>query len=70
MEIYDGAGERILVCDGWRSCPGADALGALEPSDDREPAAVVFLEPGGYTAVIRGKDGGTGIALVEAFAIR
>ncbi|MCB9176863.1 MAG: hypothetical protein H6648_06845 [Caldilineae bacterium] len=70
MEIYNGQGERILTCDDWSACPGAAELGALAPADPREPAALLRLAPGAYTAIVRGRDGGTGNALVEAFALR
>jgi len=39
------------------------------PIDDRESAIVAFLAPGGYTVIVGGKDGATGVALVEAYRI-
>ena len=32
-----------------------------------ESAIVATLEPGSYTAIVSGKNGGTGVALVEAY---
>jgi len=39
----------------------------LAPSADAESAVVLTLQPGTYTAVIRGKDGGSGTALAEIY---
>lgn len=39
----------------------------IPPSDDHESAIVRTLAPGAYTAVLSGKDGATGIAVVEAY---
>jgi hypothetical protein len=39
----------------------------LAPPSDREAAIVSSLPPGFYTAILRGLDGGTGIALLEVY---
>lgn len=39
----------------------------LAPPDSRESAIVVTLDPGNYTTVMRGKNGETGIGVVEIF---
>ena len=54
--------------DNWRS----DQQGEIEattipPSNDLESAIVATLEPGAHTAVLRGKDNGTGVGLVEVY---
>jgi hypothetical protein len=36
-------------------------------ADDRESAIVETLAPGAYTAIVRGKNDTTGVALVEAY---
>jgi hypothetical protein len=41
----------------------------LGPTDNRESALIATLAPGAYTAIVSGKDGGTGIALVEAYSL-
>ena len=33
----------------------------------REPGVIATLSPGGYTAIVRGKNNSTGVALVEAY---
>lgn len=37
------------------------------PSDNRESAIVARLQPGAYTAIVRGKSNTTGVALVEVY---
>ncbi len=42
----------------------------LAPADDAEAAIVRSFMPGNYTAVVRGKDGGSGVALVEVYNLQ
>lgn len=39
------------------------------PADSREPAVLLTLNPGGYTALVSGKGGATGIGLVEVYEV-
>lgn len=39
------------------------------PTDDRESALQVALEPGAYTAVVSSGDGSTGVGLVEVYGV-
>ena len=52
-----------LVSDLWGESDGAPDAGSASS------AIVITLEPGNYTAKVEGKDGTTGIALVEVFQI-
>ena len=45
------------------------ALEDLAPTDTHESAILITLAPGNYTAVVRGKNGATGIAVVEAYNV-
>lgn len=72
LEIYDGNGTLLAFNDDWIDFD-TQAVNAtlLAPSDDRESAFVAaFLTPGNYTAVVRGKAGTTGVALVEAYRVQ
>ena len=40
------------------------------PSHDAESALVSMLNPGNYTAIVSGKNGSTGVGLVEVFGIQ
>ncbi|CAN5555535.1 hypothetical protein BH20VER3_BH20VER3_04670 [soil metagenome] len=55
--------------DDWKEAQPTTELinSGLAPEDDREPALVATLEAGAYTAVITGKNGSTGVALVEIY---
>jgi len=37
------------------------------PGDGREPAIIADLAPGNYTAIVRGVNNTTGVALVEVY---
>ncbi len=39
----------------------------IPPSNDLESAILVTLSPGAYTAILAGKNGGTGVGLVEVY---
>ena len=46
-----------------------DSEPGLPFADDREAAILATLPVGGYTAIIRGKAGATGVALVEVYRL-
>jgi hypothetical protein len=70
LEIYNASGTRIAENDNWQSSQQELIQGAhLAPTDARESAIITALGPGAYTAIVRGKNGTTGIALVEAYNI-
>jgi len=72
LELHDGNGALIAFDDDWQ-IPYVQAVRAvnLVPPDNRESAIVsAFLSPGNYTAIVRGKNNATGIALVEAYRLR
>jgi hypothetical protein len=71
LELYDGNGSLIVINDDWQD-PQLQAVQAvnLAPTDTRESAFVAaFLGPGNYTAVVRGKNNTTGVAVVEAYRL-
>ena len=57
--------------DNWQTNDNAAQIIAtgIPPTDPNEAAVLVRLEPGYYTTVVTGADGGTGIALVEVYEI-
>jgi hypothetical protein len=42
---------------------------SIPPTNDLEPAIVENVASGNYTAIVRGVNGTTGIALVEVYAL-
>ena len=68
LELYDGNGTALASNDNWKDSQETDiAATQLPPSDDREAAIVTNFTPGSYTAIVRGKNDSTGVALVEAY---
>jgi len=71
LELRDSNGALIAFNDDWNdNTPTAVKATLLKPSDNRESAIVVSLATGNYTAIVRGKNGTTGVALVEAYRLR
>ncbi len=71
LDLYDGNGVLIKSDDNWRdSQESLIQSTGLAPSDDLESAIIRSLTPGNYTAVVRGRDGGTGVALVEVYNLQ
>jgi glucose/arabinose dehydrogenase len=68
IELHRGDGSILMANDNWRSTQQADIQAAgLAPPDDREAALIVTLAAGNYTAIVRGKNGQTGVALAEVY---
>ena len=57
--------------DDWQSAANANEMIAttIPPTNAKESAILIRLEPGAYTTVVDGADNGTGIALVEVYEI-
>jgi uncharacterized protein GlcG (DUF336 family) len=71
LELHGPTGALLAVNDNWRDSQEAEieATG-IPPENDLEAAIVQTLDPGAYTAVVSGSDGGTGIALVEVYDLQ
>ncbi|MDQ3115043.1 MAG: aryl-sulfate sulfotransferase [Verrucomicrobiota bacterium] len=69
MTLHNSTGAVIATNDDWQTDAGADDLTAegLAPGSTAEAATVQTLTPGSYTVVATGKDGATGLGLVEAY---
>lgn len=73
LELYDGSGALIASNDDWKTRPDGSSQQAeieatgIQPTNDLESALVQALPPGNHTAIVRGKDGTTGIGLVETY---
>jgi hypothetical protein len=57
--------------DDWQSAPNAGQIQAsgFAPNHPLEPAIMMTLPPGAYTAIVQGANGGTGVALVGVFEV-
>jgi hypothetical protein len=70
LEVHDANGNAISN-DGWRSTQESDIIATtIPPSNDNEAAILATLVPGTYTAVVRGKNDTTGIAVIEAYNLQ
>lgn len=71
LELYDSGGNLLLTNDNWRDDPAQEAelqAVGLAPTNDLESAMVVTLPPcASYTAILAGRNGGTGVGLVEIY---
>jgi len=68
LETHDQDGKLIATNDDWRSTQQADIIATgLAPTDSRESAILATLQPGAYTAILRGQGNTTGVALVEVY---
>ena len=68
LELYNSSGVQITSNDDWQSDQKAEiSATGIAPTDKRESAILVTLQSGAYTAIVRGKNDSTGIALVEIY---
>ena len=71
LEVRDANGGLISFENDWQdNTPTAVKAVLLQPQDSRESAVVLSLPTGNYTAIVRGKNGTTGVALVEAYRLQ
>ncbi|HSH39445.1 MAG TPA: hypothetical protein VK993_11735, partial [Chthoniobacterales bacterium] len=68
LELYDSTGSLVLSNDNWRSNQQDELIATgLAPTHDNEAALIATLTAGSYTAVVRGANDTTGVALVEVY---
>ena len=68
IELFDPAGNSLGINDDWRNSQEAEiTTTTLAPTNDRESAMVRTLPPGDYTVVLNGKNGSTGVGLIEIY---
>lgn len=73
LELHDGNGALLISNDNWQdnSTSAAQLTAAgLAPQNSLESGIFATLAPGAFTAILAGKDGGTGIGLVEIYNLR
>jgi hypothetical protein len=71
LELRDGNGGLVASNDNWRDSQEAEVIATIPPTNDRESAIVATLPAAGasYTAIVRGANGTTGVAVVEAYRL-
>jgi glucose/arabinose dehydrogenase len=72
LELRDHNGTLLASNDNWTDDPTSAAqlmANGLALQDLRESGIFASLPPGAFTAILSGKNGGTGIALVEIYTL-
>jgi hypothetical protein len=79
LELHDGNGALIATNDNWQTTQIGGIITAdqvndiqnsgLAPTQAAESAIIATLQPGNYTAIVRGTNNTTGIALIEAYQL-
>ncbi|MBS0657990.1 MAG: hypothetical protein JSR82_07065 [Verrucomicrobia bacterium] len=71
LEIYNSGGTLLASNDNWQAGPTVNQVtgAGLAPANASESALGITLEPGSYTAVVKGVGNTTGVALVEVYEI-
>jgi Galactose oxidase, central domain len=77
LELHDGTGALIASNDNWQHTIIGGIItsdqrrdirnSGYAPGDGRESAIIADLPPGNYTAIVRGVNSMTGVALVEVY---
>jgi hypothetical protein len=75
LELHDASGATVATNHDWKIADDGNsakvaeiAASGIAPSDDRESAIVATLQPNqNFTAILRGENSTTGVALVEAY---
>ena len=77
LELHDGTGALIAFNDDWQTTvPGGIITGSQvsaiqnsghTPTQRSESAIIATLQPGNYTAIVRGVNNTVGVALVEVY---
>jgi hypothetical protein len=72
LELLDAKGTLVRADDNWRTGGQETEINqtGVSPANDRESALIATLAAkGAYTAIVRGVNNGTGIAVVEVYAL-
>ena len=70
LELHGPGAFVTIIDDNWRDDPAQEAAilaTGIPPTNDLESAIDATLNPGAYTAVVRGKNNTSGIGLVEVY---
>jgi hypothetical protein len=70
LQLFDSGGHPFWFNDNWKDTQQAQiqATGLAAPND-LESGILQILQPGNYTAILSGKNGTTGIGLIELYDI-
>jgi len=68
LELHGPSGFTTITNNNWRTTQETEIIATgIPPTNDLESAIVVTLNPGAYTAIVRGNGNTSGVALVEVY---
>ncbi len=68
LQLNRDDGSLVMANDNWKNTQQAQIMAAgLAPANNNEAALIATLPAGNYSAVVSGKNGGTGVALAEVY---
>ena len=69
LELHDSTGALITSNDNWQTGGQGSQISAsgYAPSNSQESAIIATLQPGSYTAIVRGVNNTTGVGMVETY---
>jgi hypothetical protein len=73
LELRDGNGMLLVANDNWQDDPASAAqltARGLAPQNLLESGIFAALPPGAFTAILAGKNSGTGIGLIEIYNVQ
>jgi len=70
LSLIDGNGNVVASNDNWKATQQtAIQNSGFAPPNDLESAIITTLTSGNYTAIVSGKNGGTGVGLVDVYKV-
>ena len=72
LQLVRSSDQAVLATnDDWQTAPNAQQIqdAGFAPADPKEPAIMMSLPPGGYTAIVSGASGGTGVGIVAVYTV-
>ena len=71
LELHNSDGDLVSSNDDWKTDQETEITATgLAPQDDVESAILAHLAAVSYTAIVAGKNGATGVGLVEVYALQ
>jgi hypothetical protein len=69
IEVHGPGGQLLGLNDNWRDADTRQQINdsGLAPTNDLEPALWGIILPGAYTVILSGKNGETGVGLIEVY---
>lgn len=71
LQLRDQNGAIVLENDDWRATQEQELITTgLQPTDNLEAALVTTMQPGSYTAQVRGKNNASGVGVVQVYFLQ